>query len=246
MASGQAARAGWNEVALLKQDAFGRVLLVEDARGARAVLREACGGALWGSALAARVLLARERRALERLAGPAGVDGVPRVLGGGRGWLVRSLLAGEPLHRATRLPRDYFERLAELVRALHALGVAHNDLHKEQNLIVGPDGRPGVIDFQLASLHACGSPLLASRARDDLRHVAKHARRYQLAGRGELAKPPIPRRSLVAAAWRRGVKPAYVTLTRGVLGHSDGEERRPSSGPWPEWTDPAGSAPPGR
>ena len=55
-------------VALLKQDAFGRVELLE--HGTRhAVRRVACGGRLPMSRNIARLLLARERRALAALAG---------------------------------------------------------------------------------------------------------------------------------------------------------------------------------
>ena len=41
-------------------------------------------------------------------------------------------------------------------------------------------------------------------------------------------------------AWRRFGKPVYVLVTRRLLRTRDGEERRPSSGPWPEWSEPLG------
>lgn len=238
--------------ALLKRDALGRVELLE-WDGARRVRRVACGGRLPGSAAVARVLLGRERRALERL---AGLDGVPRLEpqahwsagGGARAVLVREFTPGTPLHLAESLPEDFFEHLAALVARLHARGVCHNDLHKEQNVIVRPDGRPALIDFQLASVHARGGRLFRSRVHDDLRHVDKHARRYLRPGRGPAgAAPPAgprPPRSLTARWWRRTVKPLYNLLTRGLLGARDGEARRDSRGPWPRWTPPLG--PPGR
>ncbi len=242
----------------LKRDAFGRVELLEHG-AQRFVRRVACGGALVLSRRIARVLLARERRALTALAGVVGVpqlvddfelvqapslDGsVPRA----DEVVVRSYAAGEPLHRCESLPLDFFERLEDLVRVLHSRGVAHNDLHKEQNIVVGIDGRPQVIDFQLASVHSSGAAALSVRALDDLRHVAKHRRRYlryarvvdeHFAPPRELreAPPRAPRRTGVALVWRKTGKPLYNLVTRRVLGRRDGEARRETLGPWPYWT----------
>lgn len=250
---------------MLKEDAFGRVELL--GMGAeRAVRRVACGGRIPGSRAVAALLVARERRALAAL---AGTDGVPELLTE-PAWseaesldgvrprpeqaLVRTFLPGMPLHRCRELPLDFFERLAELVGRLHARGVAHNDLHKEQNVVVGDDGWPHLIDFQLASLHALGSRALRVRSSDDLRHVAKHRRRYlrhtlvldeRFAPPPELrASPPrAPRRSFTALAWRRTAKPLYNLLTRDLLRRRDGEERRETSGPWPTWTPARGPRP---
>lgn len=225
----------WTDLAILKQDALGRVVLLAGPDGARAVRRDACGGRIPGSALIARLLLRRERHALSRLRGLAGV---PTLLATGPGWLVRSFLDGVPLSRAERLPRNFFALLAGLCAQLHERGVAHNDLHKEQNVLVGPDGRPAVVDFQLASVHRKGRRL-AARAQEDLRHVEKHARRYEARG-GKVAGEGVRRASFAARAWRQIVKPVYNTITRKWLRCGDGEERRPAQGPWPEWVEEVG------
>jgi len=160
--------------------------------------------------------------------------------------LVRTWLDGQPLHTAEALPRDTFERLEELVRELHRRGVCHNDLHKEQNVVIGRDGWPHLIDFQLASTHSKRSRSFENRAREDLRHVEKLRRRYLRADGGYAAKLAQTaelgalRRSLAARLWRRGGKPVYHIVTRRLLKVSDGEERRPNSGPWPVWTPPTG------
>jgi len=226
---------------VLKSDALGRVERVVAADGSVRVRRVACGGGIPGSRFVARRLLARERRALETL---AGVAGVPRILEIAPGILERSWIEGAPLSRAEALPEDFFDRLDDLVREIHARGVCHNDLHKEQNVLVAADGWPALLDFQLASVHRPGSRFLASRALDDLRHVEKHRRRYTRDGRGPRgilvscgAGHGIPR-SPVALVWRRTVKPAYVFVTRRILGTRDGEPRRESSGPWPSWAPP--------
>ena len=48
------------------------------------------------------------------------------------------------------------------------------------------------------------------------------------------------RRSLLAALWRRSAKPLYNLLTRRLFDLRDGEARRSSQGPWPDWTPPVG------
>jgi predicted Ser/Thr protein kinase len=221
---------------ILKRDALGWIERVELPH-LRALRRVA--DARLGLGLVARALLARERRALRAL---EGVVGVPRVLDEPRldvlpgpdgkrpprgAVLVRTWIAGRPLSEAESLPRDFFERLEELVGELHRRRVCHNDLHKEQNVIAGADGYPHLIDFQLASVHRGRGRLFASRVRDDLRHVQKHRRRYTRDGRGPAGEEQRGRghgvqRSLVARAWRRSGKPLYNWLTRRVLRTRDG------------------------
>ncbi len=220
---------------LLKEDALGRVELVR-TQGGRFVRRVACGGRVPGSRLVARVLLARERRALTALAGLEGVAGI--ATGEVQpGEILRTWVEGEPLSEAQVLPRDFFELLAELVGELHARGVCHNDLHKEQNVLVRADGRPVLLDFQLASVHGTRGAVFASRCREDLRHVAKHRRRYELRGAKGPRGERRARRGAIAWTWLRLGKPLYHVVA-GALSARDGEPRRPSSGPWPEWGEP--------
>jgi len=231
-------------VEVWKRDALGRVELVR-REGALAVRRLALGGRFPLSRLVARALLRREVRALRVL---EGVPGVARVLEESRGSraLVRSFLPGTPLCLASELPRDFFERFEELVRALHERGVCHNDLHKEGNVLVGSDGYPNLVDFQLASVHARRGRTFAVRAREDLRHVWKHRSMY-LRALGEPDPLAVePRRSLVAEGWRRFGKPLYRALAR-LPGwrreFASGEARRAKDGPWPRWSAPVGPRP---
>ncbi len=240
---------------VLKQDAFGRVELLEHGAD-RCIRRVACGSRLPGSRIVARVLMGRERRALTAL---RWVERVPQLVGDPawaavpaadgtapdpRDVLVRSCLDGAALHQCTHLPLDFFDELERLVRTLHGHGVAHNDLHKEQNILVGTDGLPQLIDFQLASIHARDSRQFASRVRDDLRHVAKHRRRYLRHTRVVDVSPPAellahpprpPARRGAALLWRRLVKPVYNLVTRRMLHTKDGEARRDTRGTWPQW-----------
>jgi len=232
-------------ITVLKRDALGRVERVEGARGPY-VRRVACGGRLPGSGWLARVFARREQRALQRL---EGLEGVPALIPAALpepAHVLRSWIEGRALARAEELPEDFFEHLDRLVGALHARGVCHNDLHKEQNILVGPNGLPYLVDFQLASVHARRGVLFSSRAREDLRHVEKHRRRYTRLGRGPRGQSQAGagasyRRSWIASAWKRAVKPLYLFATRRVLGTRDGEERRSENGPWPRWTPPLGA-----
>lgn len=103
--------------------------------------------------------LRRERRALKRL---QGLCGVPAFLGevppcG----LLMARVEGEPITRWRAKPPDQIapmvERLSALVDRMHARGVAHLDLRKRDNILIGPDGWPSVIDFNASICFAPGT-----------------------------------------------------------------------------------------
>ncbi|HJP03371.1 MAG TPA: phosphotransferase [Planctomycetota bacterium] len=242
----------WQVEQVLKRDRFGSVELLH-AGELRLVRRVVCPWGRPASRVLARTLMARERRSLTAI---EGMGGVPRLVPDERAaalecadgrslaegeQILRSWIAGFPLHRAERLPEDYFDLLEALVEELHGRGVCHNDLHKEQNILVDEGGFPALVDFQLASVHRGRGALFASRARDDLRHVQKHRRRYtrhRRAAGGGSADPvegPRARRSWIAASWRALGKPVYNFLAHGPDGRVPSEEWRPESGPWPLW-----------
>jgi RIO-like serine/threonine protein kinase len=157
----------------LKQDLFGTVTRIE-RDGALRVVRD-CSTARWWLRGFARHLLARERRALMRL---ADVERVPRLLASQRSTLEREWIDGQPMQLAQ--PRDprYFREALRLVRRLHARDVTHDDLAKEPNWLVTPEGLPAVVDFQLARHAPRRGRLFRMLAHDDLRHWAKHKRQY--------------------------------------------------------------------
>jgi hypothetical protein len=195
--------------------------------------------------------LRRERQALARLAGVSGVarlveddvyaaapslDGtVPRL----RDVLMRTWIEGVPLQESKELPENFFDLVEELVRELHAYRVCHNDLHKEANILVGSDGYPALVDFQLASVHLRERRSFHVRAREDLRHVAKLRWKYESRGArstAEGASALVKKRSLVAHLWMRIGKPPYRFVSRRLMRYTGGERGRPRSGPWPDWT----------
>jgi tRNA A-37 threonylcarbamoyl transferase component Bud32 len=164
----------------------------------------------------------REQRALTRLAG-AQVAGIPLILAADRDTLTRSWIDGAPMHVAR--PRDpaYFRNALRLLRQLHAANVLHNDLAKETNWLVTPDGRPALVDFQLATVLRRRGALARARGHDDLRHLLKHKRTYlpdRLTAREKhvLARPSLPSR-----IWMSTGKKVYLFVTRRILRWRDRE-----------------------
>jgi RIO-like serine/threonine protein kinase len=122
-------------------------------------------------------------------------------------------------------PREpaYYREALRLVRRLHATGVVHNDLAKEPNWLVAPDGSPAVVDFQLAMRPRYRGWRFRALAYDDLRHLLKHKRTYCPEHLTARQRRILAQRSLPAAIWMRTGKPVYRWVTRGLLGWSDRE-----------------------
>jgi predicted Ser/Thr protein kinase len=201
---------------LLKKDVFGQVRLTGDGVD-RLVVRDLRPARWWARSLA-RQLLSREARALAVLDGE---DGVPVLIEVGRNSLTRGFIDGAPMHDARPGDPAYFGQAAKLLRRLHRLGVVHNDLAKEANWLVTPEGRPAVVDFQLAWHAPRRGRLFRVLAREDLRHLLKHKRTYcpsRLTARERriLAQPSVPSR-----VWMRTGKPLYLLVTRRMLGWAD-------------------------
>ena len=97
-----------------------------------------------------RFLLAREVRALRRL------DGLPGIPA--QAFRVDALAMAAhfvPGHALADIPNGpvataYLQALEALLQQVHARGVVHMDTRGGGNLLIGPDGAPGIIDFQAA------------------------------------------------------------------------------------------------
>jgi len=100
-----------------------------------------------------RHALKREHRVYAQL---AGVPGVPRLLGFlDDEHLVLEHAEGPSLRAYESKLKDrehFFAALLESIDAMHAAGVAHGDLKRKDNIVVGPDERPYIIDFGIARL----------------------------------------------------------------------------------------------
>ena len=205
----------------LKHDALGTTRLVNsggdsfverDTRTAHATLR-------W----LARRLAAREAAVLRKLAGETRV---PRLLAFDGRVVRRSFVPGLPLYEAPPRSRAYFVDALRVLRRLHRLGIAHNDLAKEANWLVTNGDACAIVDFQLATCSAARTARFRRRAYEDLRHLLKHKRTYQPQHLTARQLRVLARPTWGTRLWRGLFKPPYRFVTRVVLG-------------WPERAGPA-------
>lgn len=145
-----------------------------------------------------RLLARREAAALRRLAGVPGipaesgpviVDGAPLANA-----VAHEYVPGQPLSARDKPAPAFFADLAKLLRAVHQCGMAYVDLHKRENILVGTDGRPWLIDFQVCfharpaflRRHAVVRALLHGLQQGDRYHFAKHVHKHQPELAGQL------------------------------------------------------------
>lgn len=223
---------------IYKHDSWAATAVYASGSGERIVCKfnrtqPACGVSMgW----LGRRLAVREARALTRL---ADLPRFPRSLGpvfaGGRrlrNAIARTYIPGHPLGHYEAVGPNFFAELEESVVAMHARGISYVDLHKRENVIVGDDGHPYLVDFQVCYDVSHPQVRWVPGARwtfeqlciADLYHLGKHARRSGVIPRDAAPKLPIwlhlhravavplrdlRRRLLVACGIRRGRGDAF-------------------------------------
>ena len=138
-----------------------------------------------------RWLAHRERQVLWRLAdvpeipkdcGDVTVDGVFAAHAA-----AHEYVEGHPLARGERVADTFFPRLMKVLGIIHARRIAVVDLNKRENILVGEDGQPHLIDFQISfrlpnrwpGNAAPARGLLRILQRADLYHLSKHIRAHR-------------------------------------------------------------------
>jgi len=119
----------------------------------RAVVKDFSAGRFLFRNLAGRFLVWRESRAYRKLAGLAGVPHLYGVIKGLA--IVMEEIPGRSLNdlgEETELPEGFFKECEQIVSCFHARGIAHCDLKREPNIIVGIDGHPYIVDWAAAIL----------------------------------------------------------------------------------------------
>lgn len=203
---------------LLKKDVFGSVSLVFSAAGPR--IRRDTREALVVVRWIARQLLAREARALAAL---EGLDGIPTLIRHDGSMLERSYVDGVPMQVGKPASVAYFHAASRIVRRMHRLGVVHNDLAKEPNFLLTPDGRPVIVDFQISCLSRKRGRLFRILAREDVRHLLKHKRTYCPDHLTRREESILDSPSILSKMWMHTGKPVYLFITRNILGWRDRE-----------------------
>lgn len=169
----------------IKHDFFAATGFYADAAGRRVVLKMGRTEDYAGIPLLwlGRWLCNRELRFYRRL---ADLPNVPAVLGTvGQTGFVHAYAEGRPLGKDCQIPDGFFQKLQDLMTELHRRGIAYVDTNKPQNILLGDDGLPHLIDFQISyDLHDLGDwPwsrwLLRRFQREDLYHVLKHKRKLR-------------------------------------------------------------------
>ncbi len=116
-----------------------------------------------------------------------GVEGVPRWVGCvGQTGLAIEYVDADPLDHFDHVPAGYFDRMRRILDAVHARGVAYVDANKLSNMLVGADGEPHLIDFQIAvrrrddwswPMRAIAAVIVRYLQDRDIYHLYKHKRR---------------------------------------------------------------------
>jgi hypothetical protein len=150
-------------------------------------------------------LTRRETRLYRRFSDLAGV---PALIGNvGRNGLLHAFVPGHPLGEDEAVSNGFFDELERMLAVIHARGSAYVDLNKRQNILVGDDGRPYLIDFQISlDLPPRGWRrltmvrwLLRRFQEADRYHLLKHKRRL----RPDLLRPEERARLETLSPWIR-------------------------------------------
>jgi predicted Ser/Thr protein kinase len=131
------------------------------------VVKDFAPRSFWVRNTLGRLLLRRELRALQRL---AGIEGVP----GGAFRVDRHAIAARYIPGVTlgkvaaeQLNASFFAALERLLKQVHARGIVHLDTRGTGNMLMTPAGLPALIDFQ-ASLGTRWMPVSWRRFLGDL------------------------------------------------------------------------------
>jgi hypothetical protein len=214
---------------IFKHDFFAATALYEGPCG-KVVLKLGRRAGLLGLPLGwiGRLLAQHESRLYELL---GGIDGIPRFLGRWRDYgLMHEFVEGHQLAKGERVNDAFFDRLEGLIDEVHRRDAAYVDLEKRENILVGDDGRPYLIDFQISWHLPPNRGGRTSAARfildvlqaSDHYHLLKHRRRQRpdlLTADQYTASytPPI------YISWHRYLFRPFTNLRRKALRHIEGE-----------------------
>jgi serine/threonine protein kinase len=164
-----------------------------------------------------RRAIRREARVYARL---TGIPGVPASFGLARGdHLVLAHVEGSTLRQAAHTLENrerFFARLLETILAMHAAGVAHGDLKRKENTLVGPGERPCIIDFGIACVLGPAASAWSRRRFELTRQVDLNAWIKLKHGTRPENLPPADAeiyRPLAIERWARRLRPHWQWLT---------------------------------
>jgi hypothetical protein len=213
----------FRRVKTIKHDFFAATGFYADEKGAKGVLKMGRTITFWGFPLAwvGRMLCEREVRFYRKL---GDLPNVPGVLGRvGRTGFLHAYVEGEPLSKERPVPDGFFRQLHELLAEIHRRGVAYVDTNKPENILLGDDGRPHLIDFQISwDLESMLGNNFLTRwwlgvcQRGDRYHILKHQRRLRPDEMTEEELAESRKKGWAIRAHRFLTKP-YFVVRRGLF-----------------------------
>lgn len=205
----------WRLVRTHKHDFWAVTGFYENDRGERAVLKMGRTEPFAGVPFewAGRYLCRREIRFYTRL---SDLPNVPPIIArvGSTGFL-HAFAPGAPLSKERPIPDGFFDRLRDLMLELHRREIAYVDANKPENILLGEDGLPHLIDFQISwDLHELGDNfinrwLLKRFQRADIYHVLKQKRRLRPDELCDAEREAVARRSSFVRIHRVITKPYF-------------------------------------
>lgn len=152
--------------------------------------------------LIAPVLISREIVSIRRLKGISGI--AQHAVRVGPSMLAIEYIEGRSLDKVApaSVTPEFLEKLEALIRKVHDRGVVHLDLRGCGNIIMRPDGTPGLIDFQ-SGLVTTHIPLAIVKELEamDMSGAYKKWLRYQPEAMGEYRREELARVNRLRRFW---------------------------------------------
>ncbi len=126
------------------------IRLLEE-NGKKAIIKDFSRNRFLYRNTAGRFLVWREGKAYRKLQGIQGIPALYRSISGLA--LIFEAIPGRDMESAghgEEVPESFFDALNQLISLCHARGVAHCDLKRAPNTILGDDGRPYIVDWAAA------------------------------------------------------------------------------------------------
>ena len=99
----------------------------------------------------------------------------------GQNGLIYNYIEGKTLDEKPSVPDDFFDQLRALLETIHQRNICYMDLNKRGNILVGQDGRPYIIDFQISVFLPAKwcNWLRNAFQKEDFYHLLKHKRKLR-------------------------------------------------------------------
>ena len=108
------------------------------------------------------------------------LDQVPKLIGPwGKSGFLYEYIEGRSLDEKPEIPDSFFDDLQALLDRIHEKHVCYLDFNKRGNILVGKDGRPYLIDFQISRHSKRRGRVCRVLQREDRYHLLKHKRHFR-------------------------------------------------------------------